>query len=138
MTMLMGGRAAEQIVFGDVTTGASDDLRRVADIARAMIAEYAMGTSGAVIGTDSAGTVSDITLRIRDEEREQVVHEARQSARDLIEANRQQLEELAAELLRNEVLDRATIDRIMAEVPRRPSIAAFRRSRATVDEPAAD
>jgi len=132
MTMLMGGRAAEQIVFDDVTTGASDDLHRVADIARAMIAEYAMGTSGAVIGTDSAGTVSDITLRIRDEEREQVVHEARQAARELIEGNRAQLEQLAGELLRNEVLDRATIDRIMAEVPRRPSIAAFRRSGGTV------
>jgi len=136
MTMLLGGRAAEQIVFGDVTTGAADDLRRVADIARAMIAEYAMGTSGAVIGTDSAGTVSDVTLRIRDEEREQVVHEARQAARELIEANRPQLEELAGELLRNEVLDRPTIDRIMSEVPRRPSIAAFRRSGGIVGGPA--
>ena len=53
MTMLLGGRAAEHAVFGDVTTGASDDLRRVADIANAMITDYAMGTSGAVTGTDS-------------------------------------------------------------------------------------
>ena len=44
MTMLLGGRAAEQVVFGSITTGASDDLKRVADIAHAMIHDYAMGT----------------------------------------------------------------------------------------------
>ena len=45
MTMLLGGRAAEQLVFGSITTGASDDLKRVAEIARAMVHEYAMGTA---------------------------------------------------------------------------------------------
>ena len=45
MTVLLGGRVAEEIVFGAVTTGASDDLQRVAEISRAMIHEYAMGTS---------------------------------------------------------------------------------------------
>src|SRR5579872_1843674 len=45
MTMLLGGRAAEQLVFGAITTGASDDLRRVSEIARAMVTEYAMGTA---------------------------------------------------------------------------------------------
>ena len=45
MTMLLGGRVAEEIVFGAVTTGASDDLSRVTDISRAMLHEYAMGTS---------------------------------------------------------------------------------------------
>src|SRR5207302_10344522 len=44
MTMLLGGRAAEQTVFDSITTGAADDLRRVAEIAHAMIEEYAMGT----------------------------------------------------------------------------------------------
>ncbi len=132
MTMLLGGRAAEQVVFGDVTTGASDDLRRVADIANAMISDYAMGTSGAVIGTDSGATVSDLTLRIRDEEREQLIHESRRAARELIESHRTKLDELAGELLANEVLERSTIDRIMAGVARRPSIAAFRRSGGTV------
>jgi len=132
MTMLLGGRAAEHAVFGDVTTGASDDLRRVADIANAMITDYAMGTSGAVTGTDSKAQVSDLTLRIRDEEREQLLHESRRAASDLIETHRDKLDELAAELLANEVLERATIDRIMAGVARRPSIAAFRRSGGTV------
>ncbi|HEU0316604.1 MAG TPA: cell division protein FtsH, partial [Solirubrobacteraceae bacterium] len=135
MAMLLGGRAAEQAVFGDVTTGASDDLRRVADIANAMISDYAMGTSGAVIGSDATATVSDLTLRIRDEEREQLVHESRAAARDLIETHREKLDELAAELLSHEVLERPTIDRIMAGVPRRPSVAAFRRSGGTVGGP---
>ncbi|HEY5428126.1 MAG TPA: AAA family ATPase, partial [Solirubrobacteraceae bacterium] len=44
MTMLLAGRGAEQLVFGTVTNGAADDLKRVADIAHAMIHEYAMGT----------------------------------------------------------------------------------------------
>ena len=45
MTVLLGGRVAEQIVFGSITTGASDDLKRVAEIAHAMVHEYAMGTA---------------------------------------------------------------------------------------------
>src|SRR3954447_17925508 len=45
MTVLLGGRAAEQLVFGAITTGASDDLKQVANISRAMIHEWAMGTS---------------------------------------------------------------------------------------------
>ena len=44
MTVLLGGRVAEQVVFGAITTGASDDLKRVADIAHSMVHDYAMGT----------------------------------------------------------------------------------------------
>src|SRR6202041_1354862 len=57
MTVLLGGRAAEQIVFGAITTGASDDLKRVAEISHAMVHEYAMGTGTAslrVVGDDAA------------------------------------------------------------------------------------
>ena len=45
MTVLLGGRAAEDLVFGAITTGAADDLKRVAEISAAMVSEYAMGTS---------------------------------------------------------------------------------------------
>ena len=45
MSVLLGGRAAEEIVFGAMTTGAADDLARVADISRSMVHEYAMGTT---------------------------------------------------------------------------------------------
>ena len=46
MTVLLGGRVAEQVVFGAITTGASDDLGRVASIAHSMVHDYAMGTAG--------------------------------------------------------------------------------------------
>ncbi|MGI8557435.1 MAG: ATP-dependent metallopeptidase FtsH/Yme1/Tma family protein [Solirubrobacteraceae bacterium] len=125
MTVLLGGRAAEQLVFGAVTTGASDDLQRATTIAGAMINEYAMGTAVGVVGVDHAG-VSDQTLRIRDEEREHLLHQARRAATAMISEHREQLEQLASELLQNEVLDRASIERIMDAVPHRPSIAAAR------------
>ena len=118
MTVLLGGRAAEQVVFGAITTGASDDLKRVADIAHSMVHEYAMGT--AVVGRSPDGDVrlSETTLRIRDEERQWLIEEARRGAQKMIVAHRRQLDALAQELLEHEVLDRDAIDRIMAGVPR--------------------
>src|SRR4030088_533551 len=67
MTMLLGGRAAEQLVFGSITTGASDDLRRVAEIARAMIHEYAMGTGSSSLRAIDEGA-AEATRRVRDAE----------------------------------------------------------------------
>ena len=118
MTVLLGGRAAEQVVFGAITTGASDDLKRVADIAHSMVHEYAMGT--AVVGRSPDGDVrlSETTLRIRDEERQSLIEEARRAAQKMIVAHRRQLDALAQELLEHEVLERDAIDRIMAGVPR--------------------
>ncbi len=118
MTVLLGGRAAEQIVFGAITTGASDDLKRVADISHSMVHDFAMGTAG--VGRSPEGDVrlSEQTLRLRDEERQDLIEEARRAAQKLIAAHRLQLDALARELLEREVLDREAIDRIMAGVPR--------------------
>ncbi|HWX87210.1 MAG TPA: cell division protein FtsH, partial [Solirubrobacteraceae bacterium] len=118
MTVLLGGRVAEQVVFGAITTGASDDLKRVADIAHSMVHDYAMGSAGVGRTPDGDVRLSETTLRLRDEERRDLVEEARRAARKLIVAHRAQLEALAAELLSNEVLDREGIDRVMAGVPR--------------------
>ena len=53
--MLYGGRVAEEIVFGDITTGASDDIRKASDLARRMIAQYGMSDRlGAIVSTASA------------------------------------------------------------------------------------
>jgi cell division protease FtsH len=117
MTVLMGGRAAEQIVFGAMTTGASDDLKRVAAIAHSMVHDYAMGTAG-VGRVPGDVQLSETTLRIRDEERQDLVEEARRAAHKMIAAHRRQLDALASELLEREVLERDSIDRIMAGVPR--------------------
>jgi cell division protease FtsH len=118
MTVLMGGRAAEQIVFGAITTGASDDLTRVATIAHAMIHDYAMGTAGGGRVPEGDIRLSETTLRIRDEERQDLIEEGRRAAHRLIASHRRQLDALAAELLEREVLERDAIDRIMAGVPR--------------------
>jgi cell division protease FtsH len=118
MTVLLGGRVAEQIVFGAITTGASDDLKRVADISHSMVHDFAMGTAG--VGRSPEGDVrlSETTLRIRDEERQDLIEEARRAAQKLIVAHRRQLDALAGELLENEVLDRDAIDKIMEGIPR--------------------
>jgi cell division protease FtsH len=118
MTVLLGGRVAEQIVFGAMTTGASDDFRRVTEIAHAMVHEYAMGTAGVGRSPDGDVRLSETTLRIRDEERQDLIEEARRAAQKMIVSHRDQLEALARELLEREVLERDAIDRIMAGVPR--------------------
>ncbi|HYM55791.1 MAG TPA: AAA family ATPase [Solirubrobacteraceae bacterium] len=118
MTVLLGGRVAEQVVFGAITTGASDDLKRVADIAHSMVHDYAMGTAGMGRSPDGDVRLSETTLRIRDEERQDLVEEARRAAQKLIVGHRSQLDALADELLEREVLEREAIERIMHGVPR--------------------
>jgi cell division protease FtsH len=119
MAVLLGGRAAEQIVFGAITTGAADDLHRVAETSRAMVHEYAMGTTitsrkVAAFG----GEVSDRTRELRDEEQQHLADEAMRIAVRLITDYREQLEELAQRLLEHEVLERGDISEIMAGVER--------------------
>jgi cell division protease FtsH len=118
LTVLLGGRVAEQVVFGAITTGASDDLQRVAAIAHAMVHDYGMGTAGVSSAPEGDVRLSETTLRIRDEERQDLIEEARRAALRMIVAHRDQLDALAHELLEHEVLDRDAIDRIMAGVPR--------------------
>jgi cell division protease FtsH len=118
MTVLLGGRVAEQVVFGAITTGASDDLKRVADIAHSMVHDYAMGSAGVGRTPDGDVRLSETTLRLRDEERGELIEEARRAARRMIVSHRPQLDALASELLSSEVLDRDAIDRVMAGVPR--------------------
>jgi cell division protease FtsH len=119
MTVLLGGRAAEEIVFGAITTGASDDLHRVAEISRSMVHEYAMGTSITSRKVSAeGGAVSDRTRQLRDEEQQHLADDALRGAVRLITEHRDKLDQLAGALLRNEVLERSDIDRIMEGVPR--------------------
>jgi cell division protease FtsH len=116
MTMLLGGRAAEQLVFGSITTGAADDLKRVAEIARAMVAEYAMGTGSGSMRLANDGA-SESSRRVHDIEVRELADEAFRAATTLIDSHRTQLDELAATLLTNEVLERPDIERIMGDTP---------------------
>jgi cell division protease FtsH len=116
LTMLLGGRAAEQLVFGSITTGAADDLKRVAEIAHSMVHEYAMGTGSSSLRAHGDGA-ADATRRVRDAEVSELADEAFRAAVKLIDSHREQLDELASTLLANEVLERGDIDRIMDHTP---------------------
>jgi cell division protease FtsH len=114
MTMLLGGRVAEQIVFGSITTGAADDLNKIADITRSMVHEYAMGTGlhSSRMSVDG-DELADSTRRMRDQEQRDLADQAYRAAFALIDAHRTKLDELAETLLHNEVLERETINEIM-------------------------
>jgi cell division protease FtsH len=116
MTMLLGGRAAEQLVFGSITTGAADDLRRVAEIAHAMVSEYAMGTGSSSLQAHGDGA-AESTRRVRDDEVRELADEAFRAAIRVLDTHRQQLDALASTLLSNEVLERNDIERIMGDTP---------------------
>jgi cell division protease FtsH len=114
LVVLLGGRVAEQVVFGAITTGASDDLARVYDISRAMVAEYGMGTklrSRRLPPTDYS--LSDSTRQLADEEQEHLAERAYRRALALVTERRRTLDELAGHLLEHEVLERAHIERIV-------------------------
>ena len=126
MIVLLGGRAAEETVFGAVTTGASDDLKRVAEVSRSMIHDYAMGTSLTSLQVSAeGGAVSDRTRHLRDEEQQHLADQAMRESMKIVRSRRDKLDALAFALLRNEVLERPEIDRIMADVdrPDRPAAA---------------
>jgi cell division protease FtsH len=122
MAMLLGGRVAEQIVFGSITTGASDDVQRVAKIAFAMVHEYAMGSDPT--RAQDVQVLSDQLRRQHDEEQRELTYAAQRRAHELIAAHRDQLDALAAQLLEHEVLERRDIDRIMGAAPPRLRVAA--------------
>src|SRR3712207_3817677 len=85
MAVLLAGRAAEELVFGAVTTGATDDLRKVAEVSRAMVHEYAMGTSITSLRIAAyGGEVSDRTRALRDEEQQALADEAMRLVRQLL------------------------------------------------------
>jgi cell division protease FtsH len=116
MTMLLGGRAAEQLVFGSITTGAADDLKRVAEIARAMVNEFAMGTASSSMRHADDGA-SESSRRVLDIEVRELADEAFRAAISLIDSHRTQLDALATTLLANEVLEREDIERVMGDTP---------------------
>jgi cell division protease FtsH len=115
MKMLLGGFVTEQIVFDRVTTGASDDLRRVAEISRSMIYEYGMGTKllAHLDGAKVDGT-SQAMLQARDDEQQLLIEEAQFEAREMVTENRDLLDRLAEALLAKEALERAEIVEIVA------------------------
>jgi len=139
MAVCLGGRVAEELVFGAVTTGASNDLQKVADIVRAMVDTYAMGTSsGAQRAWEPMELRSEAQLRLRDEEQRELAHAAEALTYELIASHRHKLDELAQALLDREILERADLDRIMGDVPKvaRPGRSTGLRAVAATPPPA--
>jgi cell division protease FtsH len=124
MAVLLAGRAAEEMIFGAVTTGAADDLSRVAEISRAMVHEYAMGTAITSLKIAAhGGEVSDRTREKRDDEQQHLADQAMRLAHQLLTDHRDLLDRLAGHLLRTEVLERDDIEALMDGVGR-PRAAA--------------
>ena len=121
LVVLLGGRVAEQIIFGTVTTGASDDLKRVNEISRAMVAEYGMGNSMSSrrLAIDDY-SISDNTRRLVDDEQADITDVAYRHAHRLITEHRDKLEQFAQTLLAQEVLEREDIERIVGPKHVRP------------------
>jgi cell division protease FtsH len=116
LVVLLGGRVAESIVFGSVTTGASDDLKKVNEISRAMIAEYGMGNSMSSrrLAIDEF-QISDNTRRLVDDEQADITDVAYRHAHRLITGHRGMLDELATTLLEQEVIERPDLERIVGK-----------------------
>ncbi len=126
MVMMLGGRAAEEVTFGEVTTGAADDLRRVTDLARRMVAQFGMSES---IGQLNFGdneqqpflgyslsqgrNYSDQTAYLIDQEVHQIVDDAYERTVKLMRENHDKLTALANELMDNEVVDQYRVLEIL-------------------------
>jgi len=115
--MLLGGFVAEQLIFDRTTTGASDDLRRVAEVSRSMIREYGMGNKllAHLNGAAEAGA-SQASLQRSDDEQQVLIDDALFTARTLIAENRDLLDPIAQELLAKESIERDEITAIVNEV----------------------
>jgi cell division protease FtsH len=114
MVVLLGGRVTEHLVFGQVTTGAADDLKKVHEISRSMVTLYGMGTElqSKQLPADDY-SMSDHTRRTIDEEQQYLTDLAHRRALRLVAENRTLLEAFAFTLLENEVLERDDIERIV-------------------------
>ena len=122
MKVLLAGRVSEQITFGRITTGASDDLKRVTDIARGMVYEYGMGTSirSHQVPADDFN-VSESLRQTRDEEVSEISEEAYRGAYRLLLDHRDLLDDIAERLLANEVIEHEEIREIMESESSRPT-----------------
>jgi cell division protease FtsH len=125
--VLLGGRVAEELVFGDISTGAQNDLTRATDMARHMITQYGMSEALGLVtfeeprspylrmpGADGHREYSEATARTIDTEIRSILDQAHARVRDTLTAKREVLETIAALLLEQEVVDRATLEKLLA------------------------
>ena len=124
MCATLGGRAAEEIMFGKISTGALSDLEKVTKQAYAMVSVYGLNERvGNRSYYDSRGEnsftkpYSEETARIIDEEVSAVIERAYDRAKEILSSHRDKLEALADSLLQNEVIFREDVERILGARP---------------------
>jgi len=126
LTVLLGGRVAEELIFKDVTTGAQNDLERATKIARQMVTEFGMSESlGPItlgrkehqvfLGKDIAEdrNYSDAIAFQIDKEVEKIIENAYQKAKEILTKNRMKLKKIAKTLLEKETLEGAELDNLL-------------------------
>src|SRR5574338_6250 len=136
--VLLGGRVAEELVFDDVSTGAQNDLQRATDMARQMVTQYGMSERLGLATFEQPRTAlfldmpiphgqreySEHTARAIDEEVGKLLADAHERVSQTLVTRRSLLESLAKLLLEKEVVDRATLDQLLAGAPGREAVTA--------------
>jgi len=129
---LLGGRAAEEIIFDDISTGAHNDLSRATDIARSMVKEYGMSRNlGQVYfahqkqgqflnaGLENGGDYSEMTAHLIDKEIRRIIDEQYHEAVEILKSNRDIIDQAAGELLESEVIEGDALKTLSGAVLRR-------------------
>ncbi len=127
LSVLLGGRSAEEIAFGEISTGAQNDLMRATDIARAMVAEFGMSDAMGVVSYDGhrrqtfienpfaqeRGNYAEETALKIDNEIKRILTEAHEQARQILRDHRDVLDRLSTRLLEKEVIEAEELKVIM-------------------------
>ena len=125
-----GGRAAEELIFHSITTGASNDIEQATRMARALVTRYGMTddfdmvaletVNNAYLGGDASLACSQHTAAEVDAKVVQIVKEAHKKALDLLQANRRKLDEIAKYLYEKETISGEEFMRILNAQPQLP------------------
>ena len=139
MAYMMGGRAAEEMIFHDPTTGAQNDIEKATKVARAMVTQYGMSERvGAVQlgggdsepfmgmrGAQPSKDFSEASAAIIDEEVAKLINAAHQEAYDVLVENREVLDELVRQLFAKETLNKAEVAEVFKNLKRRDKRPAW-------------
>lgn len=116
LCMLLGGRIAEEIIFGKITTGAQNDIEKVTAIAREMVCTYGMTRLGLInLRFSFENPLSEVTKREVDAAIREIIDRAANKSRDILKRRKAQLDRLASALLEKETLTRDEIEIILKE-----------------------
>ncbi|MDO4412760.1 ATP-dependent zinc metalloprotease FtsH [Cutibacterium sp.] len=138
MAYMLGGRAAEELIFHDPSTGASNDIEKATKVARAIVTQYGLSARIGTVQLGSGDTepflgmtagqqrdYSDETAKIIDDEVRDLLENAHQEAFECLDANREVLDELVRQLFAKETLSKAEVAEIFKPLKRWPERGAF-------------